>query len=46
MPSLNWIGKHHADPEPASLIHDSNLYPSGGIWKSAIGNRVLGIFFI
>jgi site-specific DNA-methyltransferase (adenine-specific) len=29
MPSLNWTGKHHADPAPASLIQDSILYPGG-----------------
>jgi len=29
MPYLNWTGKHHADPAPASLIQDSILYPGG-----------------
>jgi site-specific DNA-methyltransferase (adenine-specific) len=29
MPSLNWTGKHRANPQPASLIQDSILYPGG-----------------
>lgn len=29
MPSLNWTGKHHVTPAPASLIQDSILYPGG-----------------
>lgn len=29
MPSLNWTGKHLADPTPASLITDSIIFPRG-----------------
>lgn len=29
MPSIHWTGKHLDQPEPASLIHDSIVYPNG-----------------
>ena len=29
MPSLHWTGKHLTPPEPASLVKDSIIYPSG-----------------
>jgi len=29
MPVLNWPTKHHSNPQPASLIRDSVIYPGG-----------------
>ncbi|MEP7133440.1 MAG: site-specific DNA-methyltransferase [Chloroflexota bacterium] len=29
MPTINWTGKHLSQPEPASLIQDSIIYPDG-----------------
>ena len=29
MPILTWPSKHHSDPQPASLINDSIIYPGG-----------------
>jgi site-specific DNA-methyltransferase (adenine-specific) len=38
MPILNWKGKHLADPEPATLIQDSILYPKGSGYPNARPN--------
>jgi site-specific DNA-methyltransferase (adenine-specific) len=29
MPILTWPSKHHSDPQPASLVKDSIIYPAG-----------------
>ncbi|MGA7194194.1 MAG: site-specific DNA-methyltransferase, partial [Anaerolineales bacterium] len=29
MPILTWPSKHHSDPQPASVIKDSIIYPAG-----------------
>ena len=29
MPILTWPSKHHSDPQPASVITDSIIYPGG-----------------
>jgi len=42
MPILNWKGKHPADPEPATLIRDSILYPKGhGYPKAHPDGRII-----
>jgi DNA modification methylase len=35
MPILTWSSKHHAEPQPASIIQDSIIYPSGRGYPSA-----------
>ncbi len=42
MPNLNWTGKHHAQPEPATLKLDSVLHPNGhGARKSRVDGRLI-----
>jgi len=41
MPTLNWTGKRRAEPEPASLIQDSILYPGGFGYPNAHPNSRL-----
>jgi DNA modification methylase len=42
MPNLNWKGKRSADPEPATLIQDSILYPKGfGYPKAHPDGRII-----
>ncbi len=42
MPILNWKEKHLADPEPATLIQDSILYPKGfGYPKAHPDGRII-----
>jgi DNA modification methylase len=42
MPTLNWTGKHLADPAPATLIKDSVVHPNGiGYPKTSPENRLI-----
>jgi DNA modification methylase len=42
MPTINWTGKHLSQPEPASLIQDSIIYPDGfGYPNAQPDNRLI-----
>ncbi len=42
MPTINWTGKHLSQPEPASLIQDSIIYPNGlGYPKAQPNNHLI-----
>ena len=35
MPTFTWPSKHHSDPQPASVIQDSIIYPAGRGYPNA-----------